>query len=675
MNLNKVFTVYRKELLDLLRDRRTVITSFVLPLILYPLLMIGFSSMMSRQEMKLEEEEATVYIQNNLMNETAIEIENTIAEVETFQIMESVTKYKRSTYLQLVEENSIQALVEISDSTTADGLQQFIVTVSYNKSDDKSSLTYDKIYRVMEEIEEKIVSSRLERIKVNPDILDAVNVLEDNIAPPEKMIGFALGKFLPYLLIILTVSGASVIASDLVAGEKERGTLETILVSAARRNELVVGKYLTIITISIITVLCNLFSMYFSFSHIISQAGAEVTNIQLPLGNFALILILMLPLITFFSAILLSISTYSRNIKEAQSYQMPLIFGSIMLSMVSFLPGFELNAGFALIPIVNFSLMIRDIMLSDFSLNYFLLIIGYTIILDIVLIGVSIKLFNSESVLFRTEEEKSLKFWGKGKKDIFNTQFVMLVYFVLLLALYYLGTKWQTADIMKGLIKTQIFLILLPVLLILRVSKTNIKSTIRLNKTKTMNFVWAIIAVIPALLIVAVISQVINLFFPISESYLEGMKNFLTAQQGGFWFSIFVIGVLPGICEETLFRGYIIRGFEKQGIARAIVISGILFGIYHLDPFRLVPASLLGMWMGFLLLKTNSIFVPMFAHFVNNSLAVILNTFEGKIPILDKLLGQEIMPYWYIIPAAAIMYFVYVQINKTNQKPIKILES
>lgn len=666
MNLHKVFTVYRKELLDLLRDRRTVITSFVLPIILYPLLMIGFSSMMTRQEMKLEEEQATIFVQNNLSDETAFQIEQAIAEVETFQIMESVTAYNRSTYLQLVEDNSIQALIEISDSITVDGLQQFIVTVSYNKSDDKSGLTYDKIFQAMKEVEENIVSSRLTRIKVNPDILNAVDVIEENVAPPEKMIGFALGKFLPYLLIILTVSGASVIASDLVAGEKERGTLETILVSAAKRNELVVGKYLTIITISIITVLCNLFSMYFSFSHIISQAGAEITDIQLPLGNFALILILMLPLITFFSAILLSISTYSRNIKEAQSYQMPLIFGSIMLSMVSFLPGFELNTGFALVPIVNFALMIRDIMLSDFNLQYFIMIIIYTIVLDVILIGISIKLFNSESVLFRTEEEKSLKFWGKGKKDIFSPNFVMLVYFVLLLGLYYLGTKWQSADMMNGLIKTQLLLILLPPILILRISKTDIKSTLRLHSTKPANFLMALIAVIPALVIVGIIGQVINIFFPISESYLKGMSEFLTAQEGSFWFSIFVIGILPGICEETLFRGYIIRGFQKQGITRAIVISGILFGIYHLDPFRLVPASLLGMWMGYLLLKTNSIFVPMFAHFVNNSLAVLLNTYGDKIPILNKLLGQDIIPYWYIIPAGLIVYIVFKQFAVLN---------
>ncbi len=667
MNLNKVFTVYKKEMLDLLRDRRTVITSFVLPVILYPLLMIGFSSMMSRQEMKLEEQEMTIHIENRVQDDTSRQIVEAIHDIETFQIMETPS-YERQIYLDMVEDNSIQAFVEISDSTTTQGLKVYLVTVNFNKSDDKSSLSYNKLYRALTSLEHDIVGARLEMIQVDRDILNAVEVIEKNLAPPEKMIGFALGKFLPYLLIILTVSGASVIAGDLVAGEKERGTLETILVSAAKRNELVVGKYLTIITISFITVLLNLFSMYFSFRHIIGQAGAEFTGLQLPIGNFALILLLMLPLITFFSAILLSVSTYSRNIKEAQSYQTPLIFGSIMLSMVSFLPGFELNAGFALIPIVNYSLMIRDVLLSSYSLSMFFLIIGYTIILDVVLIYVSIKLFNSEKVLFRTEEEKSLKFWGKGKKDVFSTQFVFIVFLVLLLGLFYFGSKWQSQDLLNGLIKTQIFIILLPVIIILRTSKTNIKKTLSLRFTKPVNYLLALLAAIPALVFVAVLGQIINLFFPISESYLEAMKQLMTTSTHGFWYSLFVIAVLPGICEEILFRGYIIKGYTKFGFWRAIIISSILFGIFHLDPFRLVPASLLGIWMGFLLLKTGSIFVPILAHFANNALALIITNFGENIPILNTLEGEENIPYWYIIPAGIIIFYIYKMFDKFNKQ-------
>jgi sodium transport system permease protein len=653
-----------------MRDRRTVITSLVLPVILYPLLMIGFSSMMSRQELKLEKQEMVIYVNDNVQNVSSICIEDELKKVENFQIMEKVGFFEKSTFLDLLEENSIQALIDIQDSTSTSGFLVLNVSVYYNRSNEKSSLAHEKIVKIIKDIEQQFVGERLSKININVEILNAVEIKDENIAPPEKMMGFALGKFLPYLLIILTISGASVIASDLVAGEKERGTLETILVSAARRNELVIGKYLTIITMSIVTVLLNLFSMYITFSHIFSQADKALDGLQLPLGNFALILLIMLPLITLFSAILLSISTYSRNIKEAQSYQMPLIFGSIMLSMVSFLPGFELNLGFALIPIVNFSLLIRDIMLSSYNPVYLFIVVGSTLVLDIIMVSFSIRLFNNETVLFRTAEEKSLKFWGKGKKDIFSVQFIVIFFFIILLALYFIGGRWQSKDLMNGLVRTELLIILLPVILLLRVSKSDIKKSLGLNPVKPLNFFLVILAALPLITLAAILGQLINLIYPVSESYMEAMKNLVTVQERGIWFSIFVIGILPGICEETMFRGYMLNAFRKKGFWPAIVITALLFGIFHLDLFRLLPVTMLGIWMGFLALKANSLYLAIFAHALNNSLAIVFLNYGDKIPFLEQLISEENIPFWYAIPTVLILYAVFMALRKVNEEVV-----
>jgi sodium transport system permease protein len=666
MNLRKALVVYKKELLDLLRDRRTVITSFVMPVILYPLLMIGFSSMMSRQEIKLEKREMVIYVDDLVKDDISIKFETALRNFENLQVMYHENVYLKETYLQLLSENDIQAFVEISTVEKENDLNQYKVLIFYNKSDDKSNLTFEKINRAVQDVKEEIIALRLTEIDIDPQILEVVDISEENVAPPEKMVGSALAKILPYLLIILTISGASVISGDLVAGEKERGTLETILVSAAKRNELVFGKYLTTITISLITVLLNLFSMYISFGYILNQAGAEMQVLQLPVWNFLLILILMVPLLTLFSAILLSISTYSRNIKEAQSYQTPLIFGSIMLSMVSFLPGFDLNLGFSLIPIVNFSLMMRDILIGNFNLTYFLLIIVYTLVLDVFMIIISVRLFNNENILFRTTEEKSLKFWGKGKKDIFSAQFVFIFFIVLLLALFYLAARWQSQDLVNGLIKTQILIILLPVVLLIRISRTDIKQTLSLRSTKPVNFVLALLAVLPAIIIVGIVAQLINLIFPFSQSYLETMQNILAAPGRNILLSLFLIGVLPGICEEVLFRGYFLTSFKNFGFWPAIFISGLLFGIFHLDPFRLIPATLLGIWLGYLLMITKSIFVPMLAHFANNSLAIIISNFD--VPFLRIFASGEELSYWYIIPAITVMYLIFNHLKTINNQ-------
>ncbi len=671
MNLKKIFVIYKKEMLDLVRDRRTIITSFILPILLYPLLMIGFSSMMSRQEMKLELQGIVIYLNDMVHDETSRELKKSLSQIETLQIMDEAPIYNKNTYLDLLQEKSIQALINIDDSLSSSGYRIYNITCFYDETSEKSSMTYRKVRDNLNDLEETLISKRLEKIKINSEILNAVEIKKQNIAPPEQMVGFLVGKFLPYLLIILTISGASIIASDLIAGEKERGTLETILVSAARRDELVIGKYLTIITMSIITVILNLLSMYLSFRHIFMQLGTGMGEFQLPIGNFALILLLMLPLITLFSAILLSISTYSRNIKEAQSYQMPLLFGAIMLSMVSFLPGFELNLGFSLIPIVNFSLMMRDIMLNNYQLHYFFIIIGSTLVLDVITVYISIKLFHSENVLFRTAEEKSLKFWGKNKKNVLNLQFIIVYFVIMIIALYYIGGSWQLKDIMNGLIKTQLLIILLPVILILRISKTDLKTTLRLNYTNPLNFLLVLVAAVPLLLLAGILGKLINNIFPVSEAYLEALQNLVSVQQNGLWFTIFVVGVLPGICEEVMFRGFILNALRKKGVWYGIILTAILFGAFHLDPFRLLPAALLGIWLGYLAMKTNSLFVPILAHFAQNTITILITNYADKISFIELIIKDDKITYWVVVPAVLIIYLVIKGLSMLNPPLVK----
>ena len=663
MNFKKVITIYKKEMLDILRDKRTVLSAIVVPIILYPLLMVGVSSMMSRQEKKLEDQTAIIYIDNQIKDLNSTKIIEHLSEIENIQIMNEVDDPQ-----MLLDENLVKAVLTITDSISASGYQIIKAKVSFDASNDKAASVYTQISKSLAEAKEEIVSERLQAIEIDSEILDAVDVIKDNIAPPEQMFGFFIGKILPYLLIMLTISGGAAVASDLVAGEKERGTLETILVSAAQRNELVFGKYLTIITISFITVFLNLVSMYISIQHMLSQSGLQLDNINLPLGNFALVLVAMLPLITLLSAILLSMSTFSRNIKEAQSYQMPLMLVGMMAAMISMFPAFELNVGMSLIPIVNIALLFKDIMMNNFNLTYFLIVIGSTLVLDVIAVYYSVRLFNNEAILFRTAEEKSLKFWGKEKVDIFSEQFMTLFFIAILVIFYYIGSSWQMANLEMGLLKTQLIIIALPVFLVLLISKNDIKKTLHLQGTDFRNFIIPLLAAIPVMIVAALISQVTNLIYPIPESYLKALEKLVQMSEIPFWQNLLMIAVLPGICEELLFRGFIIRGFEKRGFWSAIIITAFLFAVLHLDPFRFLPVMMIGIWLGYLLLKTQSLYVPMLAHAANNSLAVLMG--RDYVPFLDKLMPNGELPYWTVLPALGMIYALYLwseKINQTNQ--------
>jgi membrane protease YdiL (CAAX protease family) len=280
-------------------------------------------------------------------------------------------------------------------------------------------------------------------------------------------------------------------------------------------------------------------------------------------------------------------------------------------------------------------------------------------------------LFHSENILFRTAEEKSLKFWGKNKKDILNLQFILVYFVIMIIALYYIGGSWQIQDLMRGLVKTEVLLILLPVIVILRFSKTDIKKTLRLNYTNPMNFLLVIIAALPFLLLAGILGQIINLIFPLSETYLENLQSLLSTDQTSIWMIIFVVGILPGICEEVMFRGFILSSLKKNGFWHGIIFTAVLFGVFHLDPFRFLPVSLLGIWLGYLAWKTKSLYVPILAHIMQNSLAILITNYSDKFKFLDFIVKDGNIAYWVIIPAVIIIYFVVKGLHTFNPAETK----
>ncbi len=667
MNWVKIWVIYKKEMLDLFRDRRTIITSIILPIVLYPFISIFFATIATRQETKIEEAQKIIYIYDQVQSAESYQLVEALQKQENLDVKPTVNQDWNDNFKELLTNNDIQAFLSLRD-TIVNNYQKLLITAYYNDTDEKSQKASGDIYGIINNTKWEIVSKRLSELNISSEILEAVDLERMNIAPPQRILGALLGKFLAYMLIILTISSGAVVASDLVAGEKERGTLETILVSAASRLELVGGKFLTIITFSFITVFMNLFSMYISTRHILGMAEIDMSQVQMPVMSFLLIFIAMIPLATLFAAIQLSLSTYSRNVKECSSYQMPILIVGMMFSMISAFPGFELNYGYALIPIINFSLLLKEILLGNFHLGHYLVVVISTLLMAGVGILISISLFKKESILFRTVEEKSLKFWGTRKQNIFSPGFVISVFLFVLLLFYYLGTAWQTKDLAMGLIKTELLLVLLPVLIIYRISKTDLRKAARLVKTPAVNYLLAILAAIPGFLIAAFSMQLINYLFPLPESYLEGMQKLMQLHDIPLLKLVVLIAILPGICEEMLFRGYIIRGFEKLGTWKAILISGLLFGLFHLDFFRLLPATLMGIWLGYLLIKTKSILVPMLAHALHNASTIILSHWGDKVPFINTILETDQVPVWLVFICIIIILIIAVLLERVNQK-------
>lgn len=401
MNLRNVGIVYRKELTEWLRDRRTLISTVLVPLLAFPILMVGMTSLMTVMIGKAEKETAKVMI---VGGEDSPQVVEKLREVKEVEIAPYTDDWKKR-----ISEKEIRAAVDIPkdfDSALAQG-KELTVKIYFYQGEIKSSFGANHVEKFFDDYRDSVISSRLSARNLPSEIIKPFEVKQENVAPPEKVSGAALGGLLGYMVILLSMTGAIYPAIDLTAGEKERGTMETILSSPLSRVDLVLGKFLLVLSASLSTAILAIISMGTSF-YLVGNSGAmnqkDAAAFQLHIGFPAIlsVLLMALPLAVLFAAALLTIALFAKSYKEAQSYLTPLTFVVVIPAVASLLPGFDLNPKLALVPILSTSLVCKEIVAGTFHWNYILLILLSSSVYAAAGLFIAVKMFQRESVLFRS---------------------------------------------------------------------------------------------------------------------------------------------------------------------------------------------------------------------------------------------------------------------------------
>lgn len=390
--------VYLKELLDTIRDRRTLLAMIVVPILLFPVMMIGFGWFAGIQTKKMKEEIVKLVV---LGKDNAPHL---------YQLME------QSKHLKIIQhpnpkealgKGEIQIIVEIPDSfeSMLKSETPTDITLLFDAAAMKSNIAKGKVHTTLEFYKQELITSRLETRKLNNSILTPFEIKEENVASEEKMTGMILGMILPYMVIILLLTGAMYPAIDLTAGEKERGTMETLLISPATRLELVIGKFLTVFTTSFITGILATISMFLTLMLGLSMLK-ELTKefaFSIQFGAVFVMLLLLVPVSMIFSAILMSIAIFARSYKEAQSYISPLMILIIMPVIIPMLsPTMEINSSLVWVPILNVSLILKEVFTGKYNWGYIGLIFLSMGCYATIALFVATRLFQKEKVLFRT---------------------------------------------------------------------------------------------------------------------------------------------------------------------------------------------------------------------------------------------------------------------------------
>ncbi len=383
-----------KELLDVARDRRTLALTILLPVLLYPGMLLLMGAIIAAGNQRLKEEPLTV----------AVVGESTVSLLARKPVPLNTTfaLHSRAEAEKLLLDQKIAAVVDAPPNAAAEleAGRQAVVTILYTKRFDRSVEALDRVRPMLESINGDALKLRLEARQLEAGFVQPVKADPVDLEFKKDLGPLIASKLLPIILLTMLILGALYPAVDLTAGEKERGTLETLLVSGARPVDVMAAKYLTVSAVAVVTALANLAAMAATFGFGLSFGGPATTSFQLSAGQMLTMLACLVPTALLLAGVSLSVASTARTFKEGQSLMSPLLLVCLAPAMLSQMPGVELNNLTALVPLLNVSLLIKASVLGNATLVQVLLTMGSVLVFALIALKVAATAFNSEVFRF-----------------------------------------------------------------------------------------------------------------------------------------------------------------------------------------------------------------------------------------------------------------------------------
>lgn len=397
-----MWLIFAKELKELLRDRKTLFFMVALPILVFPMIFggIGYFSVKAVQQAQNE-----ILKYALIGGENAPEIVKGLSETEVFKLVDVDLSQE---YQTLIKTEQVDFILEVSDNYSSDVISNGQAIVKLYLNDAGLNLVHSRV--------EEITSSESDRLQLlifeelgfdheqQAALLNPISLKKVDVANKRESWGENIGGIVAYIIFILCLQGAMMPAADLGAGEKERGTLETLLISPVERYKIVLGKFLTIGFAGVTTALLTVSSMAI-WGLVLSQGMAikfvMEFMVAISILDFVLVFLMLIPVVAIFASLLLTLSIYARSFKEAQSYMGFLILIAIVPIIFALLPGVELKGGWAWVPLTNVALAVKELIKGTMDYFQLIAIFGSTALIAGALIAFSVYWFNQEKVLFR----------------------------------------------------------------------------------------------------------------------------------------------------------------------------------------------------------------------------------------------------------------------------------
>ncbi len=367
-----IFRIFRKELMDTLRDRRTLMMMLIIPILVFPLVMNVFVGVSASYEEEASTKTLKIGVvgdKDSYMSKELNEIPNEVGAKKLVFFKDTVSMLKE------LEKDSIQLGIFTDKQFNATLKAQLPAPITWYFDATNVGMN-ERAEQYMAMIQGKAQQERYVELEVDPRKVTPFVVSYKNVASNKKMVGQIAGGILPYIFIAFGFIGCMYPAIDLFTGEKERGTIETLLTTPVKRWHILFGKMMVVILSGLIAASSALLGLFISIELMPVIDNAEIMKIVNEVLSFSFILSmfsLLLPLTIFFAGVMVPIAVYAKTFKEAQSIITPLNIVMVLPAMVGFFPGIELNYVTACIPVVNVVLASKDLISGTLEYQYLLI--------------------------------------------------------------------------------------------------------------------------------------------------------------------------------------------------------------------------------------------------------------------------------------------------------------
>ncbi|MBM4093771.1 MAG: CPBP family intramembrane metalloprotease, partial [Planctomycetes bacterium] len=509
--------------------------------------------------------------------------------------------------------------------------------IVFDAANEKSRITNGRLQRILTNWRREIVRIHLADQGMPAGITEPFVVQDVDISEEMSRRAALWSKILPFVLFVWALTGAFYPAVDLCAGEKERGTLETLLTSPAGRGEIVLGKLLTIMGFSAATSLLNLVSLAVTSGAIIMLQPAQIPIGPPPVLSLGWLLVALVPISALFSALALAIAAFARSTKEGQYYLMPLLLISLPLMILPMLPSVELDLGTSLVPITGMMLLLQALFEGQFveAITFLPPVAAVTAACCFVAIRWAVNQFNNESVLFRESERWDPRLWIRHvfrSRGMTPTMAQAVACGVLLLTIRFFAVfaapdvrTWHEFARMQFL--TLVVLVALPALLLTMALTRSPRATLLLTPPRGSAVLMAALLAVALHPVAMLVSQGVQWLYPIHDEVRRQMGDVhkVIAGAPNIWYILGLLALVPAVCEELAFRGFILSGLRHTGSKwTAILLSSAFFGLTHGILQQSISAALVGAVIGYVAVHAGSLLPCITFHLVYNSLTLLI---------------------------------------------------